>query len=108
MRQSEILVLSRNNAGELDTLEKIVDYIAAEEAGINESNNLNNQNTVGGLRRSYHKNPNHILLAARRVETVERNTSLTGKFLKNLNHKNVNFFFKTFLSQFKEDNPQKN
>ena len=108
MRQSEILVLSRNNAGELDTLEKIVDYIAAEEASINESNNLNNQNTVGGLRRSYHKNPNHILLAARRVETVERNTSLTGKFLKNLNHKNVNFFFKAFLSQFKEDNPQKN
>ena len=76
-----------------------MDYIAAEEAGINESNNLNNQNTVGGLRRSYHKNSNHILLAARRVETVERNTSLTGKFLKNLNHKNVNFFLKAFLRE---------
>ena len=57
MRDNEvrIRVLSRNTAGELDTLEKLVDYIAAEEAGISESHNLNNQNTVGGLRRSSYK-----------------------------------------------------
>ena len=50
-----IRVLSRNTAGELDTLEKLVDYIAAEEAGISESHNLNNQNTVGALRRSSYR-----------------------------------------------------
>ena len=50
-----IRVLSRNTAGELDTLERLVDYIAAEEAGISESHNLNTQNTVGGLRRSSYK-----------------------------------------------------
>ena len=43
MRDNEvrIRVLSRNTAGELDTLEKLVDYIAAEEAGITESHNIN-------------------------------------------------------------------
>ena len=50
-----IRVLSRNTVGKLDTLEKLVDYIAAEEAGISESHNLNTQNTVGGLRRSSYK-----------------------------------------------------
>ena len=49
-----IRVLSRNTAGELTTLPKLIDYIAAEEAGINESQNLSN-NTVGGIRSSSYK-----------------------------------------------------
>lgn len=49
-----IRVLSRNTAGELTTLPKLIDYIAAEEAGINESQNLS-KNTVGGIRNSSYK-----------------------------------------------------
>ena len=39
MRDNDVRVrvLSRNTAGELDTLARLVDYIAAEEAGISES-----------------------------------------------------------------------
>ena len=56
MRDNDVRVrvLSRNTAGELTNLKKLVDYIAAEEAGISESLNLN-QNTVGSIRRSSYK-----------------------------------------------------
>ena len=49
-----ICVLCRNTAGELTTLPKLIDYIAAEEGGINESQNLS-KNTVGGIRNSSYK-----------------------------------------------------
>ena len=49
-----IRVLSRNTAGELNTLDRLIAYIAAEEAGISESFNIN-QNAVGGVRRSSYR-----------------------------------------------------
>ena len=56
MRDNDVRVRvqSLNTTGELDTLEKLMDYIAAEEASISESNNLNTDNNVVGLRRSSH------------------------------------------------------
>ena len=47
-----IRVLSRNTAGELTTLEKLIDYIAAEEAGTAEASDfVSDGNLVGGLHR---------------------------------------------------------
>ena len=54
LHDNDISVLSRNTAGELTTLPKLIDYIAAEEGGINESQNLS-KNTVGGIRNSSYK-----------------------------------------------------
>ena len=45
-------VLSRNTSGELTTLDKLIDYIAAEKAGTAEaSDQLSDSNLVGGIRR---------------------------------------------------------
>ena len=57
MRDNDIRVrvLSRNTSGELNTLDKVVDYIAAEEASITESSNLTSHTTVGGIRTSNYK-----------------------------------------------------
>ena len=45
-----VRVLSRNTSGELTTLDKLVDYIAAEEAGTNEASDLvSDSNLVGGI-----------------------------------------------------------
>ena len=47
-----VRVLSRNTSGELTTLDKLVDYIAAEEAGNAEASDLlGDNNLVGGIRR---------------------------------------------------------
>ena len=47
-----VRVLSRNTSGELTTLEKLIDYIAAEEAGTAEASDLvSDSNLVGGIRR---------------------------------------------------------
>ena len=47
-----IRVLSRNTAGELTTLAKLIDYIAAEEAGTAEASDfVSDANLVGGLHR---------------------------------------------------------
>ena len=47
-----VRVLSRNTSGELKTLEKLIDYIAAEEAGTAEASDLlSDSNLVGGIRR---------------------------------------------------------
>ena len=47
-----VRVLSRNTSGELKTLDKLVDYIAAEEAGTAEALDLvTDSNLVGGIRR---------------------------------------------------------
>ena len=54
MRNNDIRVrvLSRNTSGELTTLDKLVDYIAAEEAGNAEASDLLcDNNLVGGIRR---------------------------------------------------------
>ena len=48
-----VRVLSRNTSGELKTLDKLVDYIAAEEAGTAEALDLvTDSNLVGGIRRN--------------------------------------------------------
>ena len=55
MRDSDtcIRVLSRNTNGELTSLQKLVDYIQAEEAGKNESQDLITEDyQVSGLRRN--------------------------------------------------------
>ena len=47
-----VRVLSRNTSGELTTLDKLIDYIAAEEAGNAEASDLvSDSNLVGGIRR---------------------------------------------------------
>ena len=47
-----IRVLSRNTSGELTTLDKLIDYVAAEEAGTSEASDLvNDSNLIGGIRR---------------------------------------------------------
>ena len=47
-----IRVLSRNTAGELTDLKKLIDYIAAEEAGTAEASDfVTDGNLVGGLQR---------------------------------------------------------
>ena len=47
-----IRVLSRNTAGELTNLDKLIDYIAAEEAGTAEASDfVSDTNLVGALRR---------------------------------------------------------
>ena len=54
MRDNDIRVrvLSRNTSGELTTLDKLIDYIAAEEAGNAEASDLiSDSNLVGGIRR---------------------------------------------------------
>ena len=54
MRDQEIRqrVLSKNTSGDLTALTKLVDYIAAEEVGVSESNNLNTGLAlVGGIRK---------------------------------------------------------
>ena len=63
MRNNDIRVrvLSRNTSGELTTLDKLIDYIAAEEAGNSEASDLvSDSNLVGGIRRkstyNQHKN----------------------------------------------------
>ena len=50
MRDQEIRqrVLSRNTSGDLTTLAKLVDYIAAEEAGASESSDLHTGHAVVG------------------------------------------------------------
>ena len=63
MRDNEIRVrvLSRNTNGELTTLKKLVDYIQAEEAGKNESEDLTAEDyQVSGIRKqsSYQKERN--------------------------------------------------
>ena len=53
-----IRVMSRNTSGELTTLDKLVNYIQAEEAGKNESNDLTSEDyQIGEMRRksSYRK-----------------------------------------------------
>ena len=58
MRDNDIRlrVLSRNTANELTTLERLVEYIAAEEASITESHNLMTpHNTVGGIKSSSYR-----------------------------------------------------
>ena len=48
-----VRVLSRNTSGELTTLPKLIDYIAAEEAGTAEASDLvSDANLVGGIKRS--------------------------------------------------------
>ena len=45
-----IRVMSRNTSGELTTLDKLVNYIQAEEAGKNESNDLTSEDYhIGGM-----------------------------------------------------------
>ena len=54
MRDNDVRVrvLSRNTSGELTTLDKLIDYIAAEEAGVAEASDLlSDSNLVGGIRR---------------------------------------------------------
>ena len=54
MRDNDIRVrvLSRNTSGELTTLDKLIDYIAAEEAGNAEASDIvSDSNLVGGIRR---------------------------------------------------------
>ena len=54
MRDNDIRVrvLSRNTSGELTTLDKLIDYIAAEEAGNAEASDLvSDSNLIGGIRR---------------------------------------------------------
>ena len=54
MRDTDIRVrvLSRNTSGELTTLAKLINYISAEEAGINESSDLTSEHlSIGGIRR---------------------------------------------------------
>ena len=54
MRDNDIRirVLSRNTSGELTTLDKLIDYIAAEEAGNAEASDLvSDTNLIGGIRR---------------------------------------------------------
>ena len=47
-----VRVLSRNTAGELTSLDKLIDYIAAEEAGAAEASDfVSDANLVGGLHR---------------------------------------------------------
>ena len=47
-----VRVLSRNTSGELTTLDKLITYIAAEEAGNSEASDLvSDTNLVGGIRR---------------------------------------------------------
>ena len=47
-----VRVLSRNTSGELTTLDKLIDYIAAEEAGNAEASDLvSDSDLVGGIRR---------------------------------------------------------
>ena len=47
-----VRVLSRNTSGELTTLDKLIDYIAAEEAGTAEASDLvSDSNLVGGIRK---------------------------------------------------------
>ena len=60
MRDNDIRirVLSRNTSGELTTLDKLIDYIAAEEAGTAEASDLvSDSSLVGGIRRksTYHQ-----------------------------------------------------
>ena len=46
-----VCVLSRNTSGELTTLDKLIDYIAAEEAGSAEASGLTSDSSlVGGIR----------------------------------------------------------
>ena len=59
-----VRVLSRNTSGELKTLDKLVDYIAAEEAGTSEASDLmSDSNIVGGIRRqsNYHQQKPYLL-----------------------------------------------
>ena len=47
-----VCVLSRNTSGELTTLDKLIDYVAAEEAGTAEASDLvSDAGLVGGIRR---------------------------------------------------------
>ena len=47
-----VRVLSRNTSGELTTLDKLIDYVAAEEAGNSEASDLvSDAHLVGGIRR---------------------------------------------------------
>lgn len=47
-----VRVLSRNTSGELTTLDKLIDYIAAEEAGAAEASDLvSDSHLLGGIRR---------------------------------------------------------
>ena len=47
-----VRVLSRNTSGELTTFDKLIDYIAAEEAGTAEASDLvSDSNLVGGIRK---------------------------------------------------------
>ena len=45
----KVWVLSRNTSGELINLDKLIDYIAVEEAGMQESLNLSSHNTVSSI-----------------------------------------------------------
>ena len=63
MRDNDIRVrvLSRNTSGELTTLDKLIDYIAAEEAGTAEASDLiSDSGIIGGIRRksTYHQQRN--------------------------------------------------
>ena len=65
MRDNEIRVrvLSRNTNGELTTLQKLVDYIQAEEAGKNESQDLTTENyQVSGLKKSSYQRDRGICI----------------------------------------------
>ena len=56
-----VCVLLRNTSGELTTLDKLIDYIAAEEAGSAEASDLTSDSSlVGGIRRQslYHQQKN--------------------------------------------------
>ena len=53
-----VCVLSRNTSGELTTLDKLIDYVAAEEAGNSEASDLvSDGHLLGGIRRqsTYHQ-----------------------------------------------------
>ena len=57
MRDTDIRVrvLSRNTNGEITTLAKLIDYIAAEEAGISQSSDLTSEHSsISGIRRQSH------------------------------------------------------
>jgi hypothetical protein len=60
MRDQEIrqMVLSRNTIGDLTTLANLVDYIAAEEAGASESNDLHTGHAVVGAVKKRHTQNN--------------------------------------------------
>ena len=58
-----VRVLSRNTSGELTTLDKLIDYIAAEEAGSAEASDLTSDSSlVGGIRKQslFHQQKNQL------------------------------------------------